>query len=55
MAGWTGWMGPAIRWAGGAAILGYSGYAFAAHRDMLGAWAGVAVGGYLIIRGFIRR
>jgi hypothetical protein len=49
------WMGPGIRWAGGAAILGYAVYSFATHQDRVGALVSVVVGGYLIIRGFIRR
>ena len=27
----------------------------ATHQDRVGAWVSVAVGGYLIVRGFIRR
>lgn len=49
------WTGPGIRWAGGAAILGYAVYSFATHQDRVGALVSVVVGGYLIIRGFIRR
>jgi hypothetical protein len=49
------WMGPCIRWAGGCAILGYAVYSFATHQDRVGALVSVVVGGYLIIRGFIRR
>lgn len=49
------WMGPGIRWAAGAALLGYAAYSFATHQDRAGALVSVVVGGYLIIRGFIRR
>lgn len=49
------WMGPGIRWAGGAVILGYAVYSFATHQDKAGALVSVVVGGYLVIRGFIRR
>jgi hypothetical protein len=50
-----GWMGPVIRWAGGAAILGYGLDSFATHQDRIGAWVSVGVGGYLIVRALIRR
>lgn len=49
------WLGPGIRWAGGAAILGYGVYSFAAHQNEAGALLSVVAGGCLIIRGFIRR
>jgi hypothetical protein len=49
------WTGPVLRWAGGAALLGYAGYDFVGHHDRVGAWVSLIIGGYLIVRGFIRR
>lgn len=49
------WTGRGIRWAGGAAILGYAVYSFATHQDRIGALVSLVVGSYLITQGFIRR